>query len=413
MTFNYKHLIKNIFIFYILLIPIAPVIFSNIRFDYIIFLILACLLPFIIYKINFKFFSPFIAGGILSLLSSAVFVLSGQIGDVSYLFINLFAYIRIVVIVIFSLYFLNSQTIQKEKLFQYFLISLSLLVLIAFIQSMSPNFNQLLTQYYASEYKIDLFDAIFAQENYRLTSTIGHPAGIGIAAISLFAVSISFLLFNKYKIRQLYIYIFLMFLALYVGISSGSKLFYVALIIYIFYIAIEQKAFVSVILILLLGAIFTEQIVYLLSNDHLTYVYNLIKENGFFAILETRFGAEGLLTTETLPYLFETMFVGSGLFNASGVFYGDNLYFMLILRFSVIGMLGFLFYFIYFIFKLHKQYVYNKQPMTLAISHIFFLMLIGGVGLPTLITTRISELFAVLWAIGIYIIHTESRKVTS
>ena len=49
--------------------------------------------------------------------------------------------------------------------------------------------------------------------------------------------------------------------------------------------------------------------------------------------------------------------------------------------------------------------------MTLSISHIMLIMLVTGIGFPTLITSRVSELFTVLWAIGVYIINSENRKI--
>lgn len=145
----------------------------------------------------------------------------------------------------------------------------------------------------------------------------------------------------------------------------------------------------------------------LFGNEHSMYVYNLISENGVFRILDTRLGAEGMLTINTLPYLEKTFFLGSGLFDATNVFYGDNLYTMFLLRFSFIGVLGFIFYFFYFIVQLRKQYAYNHDIISIAISHIFVLMLISGIGYPSIMTARVSELFAVWWAIGIYILYSK------
>jgi len=406
-----KVLIKYILLFYILVLPITPIVFSNIRLDYFIFFLLLSFLPFI--KLLLSGLQLFIVPGILILLITSYFLISGQSAAVSQLFINFFGFFRIAIIFLVVVYLLNTHTIKKEQLFNYSIVSLFLIAILALFQSIFPSFNDFLLHNYTSTYKINLMEAILSQSHYRLTSTIGHPAGVGLATLIMFSISLNYILIRKKLNCASYrlLYILPMLISLYVGMISGSKVFYIGIILLIIYVSIERKTFLSMIFFIIFIMIFLKKILFLFGNEQSIYVYNLISENGIFSILNTRFGEEGLLTTHTLPYLEKTFFLGSGLFDATNVFYGDNLYFMLMLRFSFIGVLGFILYFLYFIIQLRKQYIYEHDIVSLAISNIFILMLIAGIGIPSITTARISELFAVWWAIGFYIIHFNKRNL--
>lgn len=240
---SFKILVKYVLLAYMLILPITPIVFLNIRLDYFVFSLLLAFFPFI--KLSFTGLYLFIVPAILTLITSSYFIFSGQSGEISQLFINFFGFFRIFILVMVAFYLLKSRAIQKEKLFVYTIISLSMLVFIAFYQAISPSFNDFLLHYYTSTYNMTLMETIVSRSNYRLTSTIGHPAGVGLVTVILFSISLNYILVKKdlYNLSWQYLFILLMLASLYVGMISGSKVFYVGVIFLIVYIAIERKAF--------------------------------------------------------------------------------------------------------------------------------------------------------------------------
>jgi len=355
-------------------------------------------------KIKIKYFNVFIFPFYLLLFATVFFVFYNQEGYIFQTFINLFGFFRGAIIFILVFYLLDTDKVSRETLFYCVLFSFFILLLIGFIQSLSPSLNNFINSLYGSTYKKELLTAISSQENYRLTSSVGHPSGLGLVALITVAIAYNTLKLSKVGLHKLVFFSTLLF-ACYMGIISGSKVFYMGFLIYFVYVLANKKTILVLILAMVLLFFYLGELIFYIDNFQLTYIYQLITSDGFFAILETRFGSNGLLTEETLPFLLNTYFLGSGLFDSENAFYGDSLYLVLVLRFSFIGLLVFLCYFLYFIYKLPKLVRMRNDPVLLGISHVFFLILIAGIGYPTFFSARVFELLCILWAIGVYSIY--------
>ena len=404
---NLKKVGKYFFILYILIIPLAPTISAGLRLDYSFIFIF---IVFLLYaKLKLVTLYPIIFAGLLSILSTSLFIFSGHSAEIYQLLINFFGLVRVALIMLIGFHLLNTRIVGVESLYNYAIISLTLLVIIAFLQKLYPSLNDILVKYYSNEYRDEQLGVIFAADNIRLTSTVGHPSGVGLATIILFASFLNRITNSRNNYR--FLYVILMFLSVYVGVYSGSKIFYLGIIIYLFYVSIEQRAYKFLTILLLFISFFLYQFILLIDIVQLEYIYNFIIDNGVFGVLATRFGEEGLLTTSTLPFLYKSYFLGSGLFDAPSVFYGDSLYLMLTLRFSFIGALVFTIYFIYIIYKLKKFFFIERNTIALAISHIIVLFLLSGIGSVSIFISRISELFAVFWAIGLFIIYSQKEVI--
>ncbi len=410
---------KYFTIFYLIALFFFPNIFGDRRFDiYLSILIIPVLflflkhnrdllnkiLPLILVAVIFLSFSTF----------SYLLFIKGKTNSSFYSTLIIFqGLFRFFIVLYFFILIFSNNILSFHWVIKFLIIGLFYIILIGVLQYLFPSVNELIVKHYMSSLEFQNTEDLFYENNLRPFSTVSNPATFSLIILIFIAINNNY--YSFLSKRQKIISILFVLIAIYIGLVGGSKTFYLGIVIYGIYYLFTRRTLQSAFTVLIFSAILIVSIYYILRVLNIPYVNRLF--TNWMAIgpsyaFQTRFGEEGFLL-KTIKLLKNSYFIGTGLLKDENAFYGDNLYILLVLRFSFLGMILFIGIVVRWFLKFYKQAKENGDMLLMMVSDSIAIYFFTGMGCASMFSDRGMEFFVILLAIGIVKLYWYKNKENS